>query len=215
MERPDALLLIAPGCPHCPAILEALADLVKTGEIGALEVVNAALRPERAQALGVRGVPWFRIGPFEFEGTMSRGALRNWAERATEPAGVTAYLKETLATGGLARAERLLAALPDPLPPLLALLDDPGLPMAVRLGTGALLEGLARSGALRRAIPQLGGLSRHPDHRVRADACHYLGLTQDEEAVPYLRERLSDENPEVREIAGESIGLALEGRERA
>ena len=65
---PDALLLLAPGCPHCPAVLEGLSGLLKEGVIGRLEAVNAAIHPERAAELGVRTVPWARIGPFELEG---------------------------------------------------------------------------------------------------------------------------------------------------
>ena len=49
---PDALLLLAPGCPHCPAVLEGLGALVKDGALGTLEVVNIAVHPERAAATG-------------------------------------------------------------------------------------------------------------------------------------------------------------------
>ena len=34
MPAPDALLLLSTHCPHCPAVLAALADLVKQGAIG-------------------------------------------------------------------------------------------------------------------------------------------------------------------------------------
>ena len=45
MSAPDALLLISTHCPHCPAMLTALADLVKQGTVGRLEVVNLEQRP--------------------------------------------------------------------------------------------------------------------------------------------------------------------------
>ena len=54
MTPPDALLLIATGCPHCPTVLAGVGDLVKQGKIGRLEVVNIVTHPEVAQALGVR-----------------------------------------------------------------------------------------------------------------------------------------------------------------
>ena len=55
---PDALLLIASGCPHCPTVLTGLTELVKHGLIGRLEVVNVGIHPERASALKARTVPW-------------------------------------------------------------------------------------------------------------------------------------------------------------
>ena len=45
---PDAELLIAPGCVHCPVVLSGLAELVKKGVIGHLEVFNIAARPDAA-----------------------------------------------------------------------------------------------------------------------------------------------------------------------
>ena len=45
MPAPDALLLISTRCPHCPAMLSALADLVKQGTIGRLEAVNLEQHP--------------------------------------------------------------------------------------------------------------------------------------------------------------------------
>ena len=47
---PDAELLIAPGCVHCPVVLDGLSALVKAGAIGRLEVVNIAQHPEIAAA---------------------------------------------------------------------------------------------------------------------------------------------------------------------
>ena len=34
--KPDALLLLTSTCPYCPAVLAALSDLVKSGDIGHL-----------------------------------------------------------------------------------------------------------------------------------------------------------------------------------
>jgi len=56
-------------------------------------------------------------------------------------------------------------------------------------------------------LPQLAELSRHPDHRVRADACNLLGLSGSEEARDYLKICLNDSSEEVREIATESLLL--------
>jgi HEAT repeat protein len=42
---------------------------------------------------------------------------------------------------------------------------------------------------------------------VRADACHYLGLTGAGAAADYIRPLLDDKDAEVREIAAESLAL--------
>ena len=46
----DAELLIAPGCPHCPAVLSALADMVKQGLIGRLQVIEIDVEATAAPA---------------------------------------------------------------------------------------------------------------------------------------------------------------------
>lgn len=202
---PDALLFIAPGCPHCPAVLQGLADLIKEGVIGRLEVINVATHPEQARQLGVRTAPWARIGTIELEGAQTPAELRRWAQLASNDGGTAAYVAELLRNGQLARAETWLAARPEQLAGLLPLLSDTEIPIQVRLGLGALFEGHAGSEALQALVPALGELSRHADHRVRADACHYLGLSADAGAIPHLQKRLGDDHPEVREIAAEAL----------
>ncbi len=202
-QTPDALLFIAPGCPHCPVVLQGLAELVKSGAIGALEVVNVAAHPERAAELGVRAAPWTRIGAFVLEGAQTPATLRQWVERAGRDEGGSEYLRELLAGGRLAEAERFvnLGRWADVLP----LLSDVEAPMQVRVGANALLEGAAGSEALAALVPELGALAGHTDHRLRADACYLLGLSGSAAAKPLLRERLEDDSAEVREIAREAL----------
>ena len=61
-QPPDAQILLATGCAHCPAVLEGLSRLLKLGKIGRLEAVNIVEHPQAAQAVGTRSVPWTRIG---------------------------------------------------------------------------------------------------------------------------------------------------------
>jgi thiol-disulfide isomerase/thioredoxin len=202
---PDALLLLAPGCAYCPKVLEALTELVKDGALGTLEVVNVVERPARARELGVRSVPWTRIGPFILEGLQSKSELRQWAERAARGEGMSEYVARQLKGNRLARVQRLLQHEPRWAAALLPLIEDPDTAITVRLGVGAVIEDLADSDILAGLTAALGRLSTHRDHRVRSDACHYLGLTGSDAAVPYLRPRLQDEDAEVREIAAESL----------
>jgi len=202
---PSALLLIASGCPHCPAVLKGLSELVKRGEIGALEVINIAHHPERASELGVRSVPWTRIGLFEFSGPLTPGELSSWAKRAADPDGISRYIEEQLKSGQLTQAEQLLKRHPDQLTALLPLFESSSTEITVRIGIGALLESFAHTPPLQALIPELGRLSTLDDQRIRADACHYLGLSGSPEARSHLEARLEDSDAEVAEIAAESL----------
>ncbi|MFZ3040515.1 MAG: HEAT repeat domain-containing protein [Thiobacillus sp.] len=205
MPAPDALLLISTHCPHCPAMLSALADLVKQGTVGRLEVVNLEQRPEVGQTLGVRSVPWLRIGGVELAGVRSKAELADWAAKADSEAGMADYFHLLLKEGQLPRAQALIEADPTLLAAVLPIVDNVDASLNVRLGAGVLLENFAGSDTLRALLPRLGELSQHADARVRADACHYLGLTGDAQAKSWLDSRLGDDDADVREIAAESL----------
>ncbi len=205
MSAPEALLLLSTHCPHCPAVLAALTELLKQGTIGRLEAVNIEQRPEIAQALGVRSVPWTRIGRIELVGSQSRTELADWAARADTEAGLADWFHLLLKEGQLPRVQALIEAEPGLLAAVLPMVGNVEASLNVRLGAGVLLEHFAGTDSLRALLPGLGALSQHADARVRADACHYLGLTGDAGAQPWLEARLDDEDADVREIAGESL----------
>jgi hypothetical protein len=209
---PDALLLLSTHCPHCPAVLAALADLVKQGTVGRLEAVNLEQRPEVGQALGVRSVPWVRIGRIELAGVHSKAELAEWAAKADSEEGVADWFHLLLKEGQLARAQALVEAEPALLAAVLPIVGNVEASLNVRLGAGVLLETFAGSDTLRALLPRLGGFSQHVDARVRADACHYLGLTADVAAKTWLEARLKDADADVREIAAESL-QALSGKQ--
>ena len=202
---PDALLLIAPDCPHCPAVLAGLSGLLKEGVIGRLEVVNVVVRPEQAAELGVRTVPWARIGAFELEGVQSPAELLHWAEQTNSLDGMADYFFRMLTTGRRARVEVMARQDPSRLLALVRLMEKPEASMAVRLGIGAVLEELQGSGLAETMIPALGALASNGDALPRADACHFLSLIGGTKVVPWLRVCLDDEDKEVREIAAEAL----------
>ena len=154
---PDAELLIASGCTHCPVVLAGLAELVKAGKIGRLEVINIALHPELAEERGVRGVPWIRIGPFELTGAHSQTELAKFVTRAGSDTGMTEYLRESLETGELDSVTRACRRSPQLMPPLLRLAGDLETPFAVRIGVGAVLEDLAPEGLLAGLVEEITG----------------------------------------------------------
>jgi thiol-disulfide isomerase/thioredoxin len=205
MPAPDALLLISTHCPHCPAMLSSLANLLKQGVIGRLEAVNLEQHPETGQTLGVRSVPWLRIGRIELAGVHSQAELADWAAKADSEAGMADWFHLLLKEGQLPRVQAMIEADPALLAAVLPIVGNVEASLNVRLGAGVLLENFAGSEPLRALLPQLGTLSQHEDARVRADACHYLGLSGDATARAWLAPRLSDDDADVREIAAESL----------
>jgi len=203
--KPDALLLIAPGCPHCPVLLEGLTQLIKQEFIARMEVINIADYPEIASELGVRSVPWCRIGEFELQGSHSPGELKLWAERANQADGVGLYLAELLSTGQLNRAITGIQHHPHWLAAAIELLQHPDTGISIKTGLSALIEEFAGTETLKQQIETLAGLLKNGNHGIRADVCYFLGLSRSLRALPYLQQALTDEDTEVREIARETL----------
>jgi hypothetical protein len=101
----------------------------------------------------------------------------------------------------IAGVERFPSALAD----LLPIIANPDINLNIRFGASAVLERYAGSATLQKLVPALGLLAGHGDARVRADACHLLGLSGTAEAIRYLEPRQHDPDPEVREIVTESL----------
>lgn len=202
---PDALLFITPVCTHCPAVLQSLSELVKQAQIGKLTVVNIAAHPEQAAEYDVRSAPWVRLGAFTLTGAQSIAELRQWAEWASGEEGTAHYVEHMLREGGYKHAVAFIAGDTQRLKSLLAIVANPEANISVRLGVSALLEAHANTPELQALLPQLAELTFHTDHRVRADACHLLGLTGSVSARTYVAACLNDANEEVREIAQEAM----------
>ena len=202
---PDALLFTAPGCAYCAIVLRGLNQLSEEGLIGKLTVIDAVEHPNQALKYGVQATPWLHLGPFTLTGAHSLAELRKWADWASGEEGIAHYVEHLLKQGGYQQAKAFIDIDTNRLKPLLAILAKPVARLEVRLGISALLESHANSPSLQCLLPQLAELSRHADHRVRADACHLLGLTGTADANTYVEHCLNDVHEEVREIAKEAI----------
>lgn len=201
----DATLLMAPGCSHCPVVMEALTRLIKAGKLGRLEIINVAQHPSAGTAAGVRSVPWTRIGPFELDGLHSYDELRRWTEHAAANSGFDVYYSHLLETRRLDKVITLVREQPATLRDLIRLLATLETPMGVRIGVGAVLEELAESELLNTVVSELVALTRAADPQIRADGCHYLSLSNSPEALTAVQLLLKDEDSEVRQIAVESL----------
>ena len=193
--------------PYCPTVLRGLGELVKSGAIGRLETVNIEQHPQVARELGVRSVPWVRIGPFELEGLRSEKELRMWAQAAGTETGLASYLDELLSTGKIDQAVKLVRNSPDAISALLLLFSDPETQLNTRIGISAIIENLAGSNILKGIVDRLGELSVHDEPRIRGDTAHFLGLTGSKQAVVYLERLVDDTDADVRALASESLDL--------
>lgn len=202
---PRALVLVAPGCPHCTTVLNGLIELVKQAVLSRLEVVNVAAEPQEARRLGVRSVPWARVGEFELAGLHSLAELRGWAEQSGTEAGLARYFDERLREGRRDAVEAMVREDPARTAALVALLLDPQTGIHARLGVMATLEDLAGGRALAALTDRLGEGACSGEARVRVDALHALTLTRDGLALDYARRCLEDPDPSVREAARETV----------
>lgn len=204
-NAPDTLLLIAPGCPHCQSVLASMAELVKKGDIGQLEVINIAVHPEAAQKAGTRTVPWMRIGNYELAGNYTLGEIRNWVEKAAKGESPQDYIRELLEQQQMDQAIAYLKQHPDQLSALLDLMQREDNSLGVSFGVSAIFEDFAGSPALQQLVPQLGALTRSDKANIRGDAAYYLGLSALPEARTWLEPLLADPHKDVQEIAAEAL----------
>lgn len=124
---------------------------------------------------------------------------------ASGPGGMADYFHILLMEGGLRKVIEIVDSRPELLADLLPIVGNPDASMNVALGASAVFERYAGEEPLRVLVMKLGKLSEHADARVRADACHYLGLSRSPLARAFLEPRLTDDSAEVREIAQESL----------
>lgn len=145
--------------------------------------------------------------PWATEATRAALVLQT---RMTDAGALADHFHIQLMEGRLKQVLEAVARRPDTLAALLPIVANPEASMNVRLGASVVFERHANGLALRALVPRLGELAGHADPRVRADACHFLGLSGAPEAATFLKPRLQDEDNEVREIAAEGL-VALDG----
>jgi len=208
-SSPRVLMLMGTQCTFCGPMMQVLMELMKSGQIAELRVVNVEENPELALQHGVRSVPWLQIGPFQLAGSRSKKELLLWIERASSFEGVSDYLEEVLSEGKIEYANKLIQRYPQALENVIDLMADPEAKINVRLGVGVIIEDMAVSAEFKTVIPRLIEYLSNKDARIRGDACHYLSLTKDVSYVPAIKKLLSDENEEVREIAQDSLDELL------
>ena len=204
-EANHAILFTSKQCPHCPAVSKILKELNQSGKLATLDVFDIAKDQAQAEQYNIRSVPWFKIAELEFQGLHSVGELSYWAEKAGSEEGILRYFIENLEAGKLSLVESLINHHPTWLNIAMQILADVMTPIQARIGLGAVVEGFANTPILEDTLPALEKFSQDGDHRIRGDACHYLGFINTPESKAILQRCLNDEHQEVREIAEDSL----------
>lgn len=208
---PDATMLLSSHCAHCPGVLDSLAKMVKNGELGNLQVINLELHPEAMQEYKVRSVPWVKIGNHELSGAQTLEALQQraqWARDEQQQQGnLLADFDSLLSEGQVAKVVDTIKQDQSAMQAIMNLLGDPGTILSTRIGIGVVFEEFAGTELLKTLIPELGELTKHTDQRIRADAYHYLGMSNDKSAIPFLEAGKDDFDVEVREIVTDSLNV--------
>lgn len=201
----DILLFTSTHCPHCAALVDSFHKLQQQKLINEFSVINIEQHPEQAAEYQIRSVPWFRIGELEFFGAHTFRELEYWVRYANTEEGIRQYIIQQLESGQLKNIEKQFQRHPDWLDISVAVLGDMQSPLQARIGISAIIESMAGSPLLEKIIRPLGRLVKADDARVRGDVCHLLGLINHADAKNMVRECLHDPDPEVREIAEETI----------
>lgn len=204
-QIPSALLFIASGCQHCPAMLKNLSELVEQGKIASLEIVNISVSPARAEQLNIRTVPWLKLEDIELTGLKSQSELLDWINRANTIEGQSAYFEELITSGRISKVQQIVEKKPGLMPALFSIMANKDSSLSARIGVSAVIEQLAGSAQLIENIDILAQYCQHETARVRNDAGYYLGLSRHLSAEEHLQALLEDENDEVREVAREAL----------
>lgn len=204
-KQPGALLLVSNHCPHCHGLETLLRERMKTGALGGLRVVNIEQSPELAKQYGVRSVPWLQLGDFVFDGAMTPSELDEWIEQVNADGGQTRYIAYLLERGKLVMAIEWIEKSHTTLQVIIPLLVDPDARINIRVGVGAILEHFEDTDVIRAITFDLIGLLDNENPAIRTDVCHYLSLTHSIDVIAPLKQMLDDDDPQVREIARESI----------
>ena len=207
MPPPDALLVMAKNCPHCHSVQRVLNAMAETQELGQLTVVDIGENPAEAEAMGIRSVPWFRIGRFEFQGLYTRQELSEWASKAATPEGLADYFEHLLVSGDLAKVELMAGQDVESIQALLSLLARPQPELQIRLGIAAVMEAYEGNPMLASIVDDLGRLTTNDNKQIRSDACYFLSLTGRKSALHFVEALLADHESEV-------VAVAQEGREK-
>lgn len=204
-RKTEALLLIAPGCAHCPTVMTHLSTLVKEGSIARLEIINIQQYPDIATTYNVRSVPWLKLDDYILTGSYSLDELRHWAQLTHSEEGLQQYIELQLADGKLDKIVNEIKQYPQWLKAIVNLLKNDDTAMQVRLAIDTIMENMAGTEILQSQVEELGQLAQTVHPSRLADIIYYLGLSKSRKAIAYIEKFLQHDNPDIVEISKDAL----------
>ncbi|MEJ2213939.1 MAG: thioredoxin family protein [Gammaproteobacteria bacterium] len=199
-------LYIAPGCPHCPNMIKMTSEMVKKGDIAKLDIINIAEATELASQVGIRSVPAFRINGVVLTGVHTAAELQDWLNKAGSEAQAD-YYNQAFEQGQLDEIIARLENDTEDLSLLLQMSANLETPLTSRIGISAVFEHFAGQAPLVNLLDDICHLAESEDNSVRVDMAHFLGLTQNKNALACLQKLLDDPFEDVRETAQDAVEL--------
>jgi alkyl hydroperoxide reductase subunit AhpF len=198
-------VLVAPTCPNCPRVVAACGEVAVEHPEIQLVIIDAQYLTELAGSC--RSVPMAIIeGTHTVVGMLTAAELRQLLEQRGEPGFELKALASMIENGRVKEAVPLLVAQQGH-EALAALLQ--GGTMQQRMGLMLAVEMALEQDphGLDGAVPHLLPLLEADDATVRGDTADLLGQIGAPGARKALKGLLQDENPDVREMAAESLAM--------
>jgi hypothetical protein len=206
MFKPAPVILyIAPDCQHCPGMIKLTSEMLKSGKLSQLTIVNIALENNATQSQGIRSVPSLHIAGKLLTGVLTESEITQWLEKADSEDGLTEYYNHAFENGQLEEVIDDLDVKLAKLEHLLNMLCDLETPLTSRIAISAVFEHFEKNPALQHLIPSLCQKTNHDSESIRADVAHVLGLTGSKQAMPCLEQLARDTFKDVRETALEAL----------
>lgn len=202
-------LFIATGCQHCPVVLQALNEKLKTGEIASLNITNIAIDSLKAEKLNIRNVPWFSLSNDSsymiFSGQHSPKEIQQWLTTSKSENGMHKYISEYLKSGQLMQVVQAIQIEPKMFSHVIDMIKDEQTSMDLRIGLDVLVENFTATEVLQNYSDELKAIALSDNTRLVIDALHYIALTGDFKNKCFLQDKTKDDDEQIKEAAIEAL----------
>ncbi len=199
----ELLVFVAAGCPRCPQAARSALTLARRHRAVTCIIADAQRTPALAGRYNVRSVPFTLLDrTLSWTGVVTPEAIaRRIADRET-PAHRREALRSMVESGRLQRAADAALADPESFTQLWRESTT-----ALRIGLMMVAQELLERApnALDAVVAALGDATTSRDAALRGDTADLLGQIGHPAGRPFIEGLLGDPNPDVAEIAGESL----------
>lgn len=203
----DVNIFIAPGCPHCPAVVRSLTPVAAVSGDVSISVIDAFLFNDIAEDNGIQSVPSVLLDrTFRWTGAVSVQEIVNViADRDPASLGPES-IKSMLQEGDAEKLADMMIRREDVFPALYDVLTDEK--WTVRLGAMVVVETLVEKNraVASKIIAPLRKRFSSMDDQARGDVIYLFGEAGDTDTLEILHDIMEGAySEEVREAAEEAV----------